>query len=92
MGLPRLFKLPEYNKFEYHPRYYNPQKEEMDKRKARIDKEIELENHGHKDYLKSGFKSDGYFHRRAKVEKQSNIRLVIIMGILMLLAYFILYY
>jgi len=92
MGLPRLFKLPEYNRFEYHPRHFDPQREALEKRKKIIDKEKELEKKGKTEFLKSGLKSDGFFYRRAKAEKQSNIRLVIIIGILFLVAYFLLYY
>jgi hypothetical protein len=84
--------LPEYNRFDYHPRYFDPQKEALEKRKSIIDKEIELEKQGKSEFLKSVFKRDGFFYRRAKTEKQSNIRLVIIMGILFLVAYFLLYY
>jgi len=36
-------KVPEHQRFNYVPRYYDPKKEEMQERVARIKREVELE-------------------------------------------------
>ncbi|MCK5535443.1 MAG: hypothetical protein KAI79_01385 [Bacteroidales bacterium] len=92
MGLPTLFKLPEYSKFEYHPRHFSPQKEALEKRKSLIRSEVELEKNGKTIDFSTGFKRDGFFYRQAKVEKRSNVRLIVIMAVLVLFAYFLLYF
>lgn len=40
MALLKFFKVPKHRKFEYKPRHWNPDQEEMDKRLERI-KEIQ---------------------------------------------------
>ncbi len=44
MKFPSLFtKTPQYQRFNYKPRFYDPQKEEMKEREERIRRELELE-------------------------------------------------
>ena len=44
MKLPSIFKTPNYQRFDIKPRYYDPIKEEIEERTARIKKELEQEN------------------------------------------------
>ena len=46
MRFPSLFKLPKYQQFEIKPRYYDPIKEDIAARKARIKKELERRRKG----------------------------------------------
>jgi hypothetical protein len=41
MKLPSIFKTPNYQRFDIKPRYYDPIKEEIEERTARIKKELE---------------------------------------------------
>lgn len=44
MKIPSLFgRTPKHQRFSYTPRYYDPKKEEMEEREARIRKELEKE-------------------------------------------------
>jgi hypothetical protein len=93
MGIPRFFKLPNHRQFNYVPRYYDEKKEQLEERKKRI-----LEEDGvyteHESTPESRIRGrmKGYFHK-GKVRKtnMSNIRILVIMFFLMLVAYFILY-
>lgn len=40
MRIPRLFRLPAYQRFYIEPRYYDPIKEDIAKRKIRIKKQL----------------------------------------------------
>lgn len=44
MKLPSLFRTPRYQKFHVEPRYYDPVKEEMDKRTQAIKQELNTGN------------------------------------------------
>lgn len=44
MKLPPLFRTPKYQRFHIEPRYYDPVKEELDKRKEAIQRELDLHN------------------------------------------------
>jgi len=93
MALPRLFKLPSYNKFTYYPRYFDPDKEALDKRKRQIEKEVELEEQGRVPIrFKKGISRDGYFYRRQKSERRSTIRFFVILAGLLAIAYYLLYW
>lgn len=42
MKIPSIFKTPKYQKFNITPRYYDPVKEEMEERTARIRRELNM--------------------------------------------------
>ncbi|WKK79607.2 hypothetical protein [Marivirga arenosa] len=46
MKFPSIFRLPRHQRFEIQPRYYDPVKEDLDKRTARIRQEIKNESNG----------------------------------------------
>ena len=93
MGVPRFFKLQKPKRFEYNPIYWDPEKEERDDRINRIRQEmgIDIEGGTVKTSLTRG--SFRQYKRKTKVRasRSSNIRLVIILAVLFLLAYLIFY-
>lgn len=92
MSLFRFSKLPKSKAFTFTPRYYDPVKEEMEEREKQreIRKQDDLE--GAKMRIRSGFKNkykaDANFAQKSK--RQQNIRLLLIVGILLSGAYFVL--
>ncbi|HET8860666.1 hypothetical protein [Marivirga sp.] len=47
MKIPSIFRLPGHQRFEIKPRYYDPVKEDIEKRTDRIRKEVQNEREGH---------------------------------------------
>ena len=91
----QFFYLPKGKKYNYIPRFYDEQKEELEKRKRVIDAELRREG-------KEGLEDDIYIpnikgkmksHMKAvrKQKRNSNIRMVIILAFLFLLSYLILF-
>ncbi len=85
-----FFKTPRPKEFNYIPRYYDQQKEEAEERRRRIEKELGMSGEG-------GFRTSitrGSMQRRMTDKRKANrtsvIRLLLIVGILMLLAYYLL--
>lgn len=75
------------------PRYYDEQKEEMKKRKARIAKELQLENNTDNNeripLIKGQIKN--HYHQSSNTQrKQFNIRFLAILAVLLFLAYYLL--
>jgi len=91
MGIPRFFKLPKYNEFNYIPRYYDPQKEAREERLKKIKQEAGVSDDiNYTPNIKGQFRR---FHRAAKREKKvSNLRLLIILIFLFLAFYYLIYY
>jgi hypothetical protein len=83
--------LPKSKAFTFTPRFYDPVKEELEEREKQreIRKQDDLE--GAKMRIRSGFKNkykaDANFAQKSK--RQQNIRLLLIIGILLLGAYFV---
>ena len=90
----RLFKLPNHKIFDFSARYYDEDKERMDRKKASIAKELNLDT------------TDKTVQRELRIREQfkarsqatdymtnssywSNIRLLVIFGILMIGFYYI---
>jgi hypothetical protein len=46
MKVPSLFRLPKYQRFEVQPRHYDPVKEDIENRTARIKQELRLAREG----------------------------------------------
>ncbi|MBT3207699.1 MAG: hypothetical protein HN704_14155 [Bacteroidetes bacterium] len=95
MGVPRLFRLPGYKKFSFFPRYYDAQKEELQDRVRNIKNELE-KNDKKTDERAPIIKGQmrEYFHRAntAKIKRQSNIRLIVIIAVLFIVLYYLLYF
>lgn len=90
MGIPRFFKTIEYNKFEYKPLYYDPDKEEREQRNATIKRELGIKEEG--EYVPNikGQMQRMITQKRSE-QKDSNVRLILIFAFLSALAYWIFY-
>lgn len=81
-----FFKPQQYKRFHYEPLYYNPEKEEREKRNRRIRQELNLETGGeYVSNIKGAFRQ--HHEANAKVRHRANIRVVIIFAALLFLAY-----
>ena len=93
MGIPRFIKLPGYKRFEYSPRYWDPEKEEREERIRQIKQEMGIEVHS--DPNRTTIKRGSFRQARQKVKvkatRSSNIRLAIILAVLFVLAYLLFY-
>ncbi len=86
MGFGSFFSLPKPKKFNYIPRYYDPEKEEREKRRSEL-RAMRGESDG--DYIdeKDGKKRTIRF-RKQRTRNNSNMRVLIILAALLLLTYF----
>ncbi|MBT8218560.1 MAG: hypothetical protein KJP00_01965 [Bacteroidia bacterium] len=88
----RMFKVPEHQKFEYRPRYWDPKKDKQDALKERIrmiqGQSMESTKARITSNLRSGFGGDPRL--RSKLVSRSNYRIIAIIGFLVLLSYFLL--
>lgn len=92
MALPRFFKLHKPKRFEYNPRYWDPEKEAREERIRSIKQEMGIEIEGNN--LTRSTITRGSFrqykkHARVKAGRSSNIRLLIILAFLFLISYLI---
>ena len=90
MGIPRFFKLPKYNEFNYIPRYYDPEKEAREERIKKIKQELGDTDETYVPNIKGSFRR---YHRAQKRDKKvSNLRLLVILIFLSLAAYYLFFY
>lgn len=83
-----IFKTSKNKRFNFKPRYYDEAKAELDARLKSIKKDIELQE---KNQIQKGLlQSNWRRNKLIKEQKKSNNRLVIIIGVLLLVAYWIL--
>ena len=89
MGVPRFIKLPSYKRFEYSPRYWDPEKEEREERIRQIKQEMGIDMPGdpNRTTIRRGSIRQARQKAKVKATRSSNIRLVIILAVLFLLAY-----
>ncbi len=89
MGIPRFIKLPTHKQFNYSPRYWDPEKEEREERIRQIKLEmgIEVPSDPNRTTIKRGSFRQASRHTKVKATRSSNIRLVIILAVLLMLAY-----
>lgn len=84
-----IFKLPnQYKRFDYTPRYYDPKKEEREKRFRQID----AENVASEDEFprrEISFRNGNGRHDYRAQTRKSMIRLVLILGVLLYLVYYL---
>ncbi len=88
MAIFTFFKTPKPKGFKYKPIYYNEQKDEMKEREARIRKELGL-NDSDETFvpnIKGRFRSPRM--NKYSQSKQSTFRILIILAILILIAYY----
>lgn len=88
-----FFKLPGHNVFDYQPRYYDPEKEEFEARVAKAKQEVGAIPEGeYRPTIKGQFRRRYASDRLRKGRRYSNLRLFVIIGILLVIAYYLLYY
>lgn len=89
MGVPRFIKLPGYKRFEYSPRYWDPEKEEREERIRQIKQEmgIDMPGNPNRSTIRRGSIRQARQQAKVKASRSSNIRLLIILAVLFLLAY-----
>lgn len=85
-----LFKLPGHYVFDYKPIFYDPKKEEREKRLERIKKELGVE-----DDIKLNSKPKINFRsssiQRRRKERTSTVRFLVILVLLMIMVYLFLF-
>ncbi len=94
MGLPRFFRIPQHKRFDYQPLYYDEAKEKREERIRSIEREMGIE---HKEddrkyspsIVRGSFSST--YTKRKKVQRWSNLRLIILILLLFFITYFILF-
>jgi len=88
MALPSFFRTPEHRSFEFRPRYYDENKEKREERERNIKRDlgIDLDDHNYTPRLTRG-SMRGYINKSRAAQKQSNLRLFVIAGILVLIVY-----
>jgi hypothetical protein len=93
MGVPRFIKLPGHKQFNYSPRYWDPEKEEREDRIRQIKAEmgIEVPSDPTRTTIKRGSFRQAKQQSKVKASRSSNIRLLIILAVLFLLAYLLFY-
>ena len=93
MGIPRFFKLPGHKKFNYNPRYWDPDKEELEERIRQIKQEmgVEVPRDPNRSTIRRGSFRTASQKAKVKASRTSNIRLLVILAVLLLLAYLIFY-
>jgi hypothetical protein len=91
MGIPRFIKLPKHKKFSYSPRYWDPVKEEREERIRRIKLEmgIDMPSNPNRTTIRRGSFRQASKNIRVRATRGSNIRLLIILAVLLMLAYFL---
>ena len=91
MGIPRFIKLPGHKRFEYSPRYWDPEKEEFDERVRQIQQEIGMDvpRDPNRATIKRGSFRQIRQQTKLKASRSTNLRLVVILAALLILAYLI---
>ena len=97
----RFFPLPQARKFNFKPRYYDPDLEERRERESRIKAELGVPDEHNTDVNSSTYRPHikGQFRKAMRresktsleVRRKSNQRLVLIIAILAILFYFVFY-
>lgn len=87
MGLPRFFPENKIHEFEYIPRYYDPRKEDLKIRRARIRKELGKADDEDTRILQHGTFRRMYDRRKREL-RDTNMRRTVIFVILLIGFYF----
>ena len=92
MGIFRFMRTPTPQKFGYKPRFYNPDKEDLEERLERIRREESDDPEAVKKRIATGFRSRGGYNKEAKFarkrgENRSNIILIGVIVVLILATY-----
>lgn len=84
-----FFRPPNHQRFEYNPRFWNPDKEDLERRLHQSSEEKRNDTEAVKARISSGFRKGSTSERESTstYRRTSNLRLVIIVGFLILMAY-----
>ena len=84
-----FFRPPNHQRFEYNPRYWDPNKEDLERRLRRVNKENDNAPEAIKARISSGFRKGTTTDREksSSYRRTSNLRLIVIVGFLILIAY-----
>lgn len=89
MAIFSFFKKPKHQRFDYKPRFYDPDKEDLRSRLAQYrddpDGTVDMKNR-----ISSGFKRKARGSSSSSYNKRSNKRLIAIMVILVWMTYYFL--
>ena len=93
MGIPRFIKLPSHKRFEYTPRYWDPEKEEFEERVRQIQQEMGMDvpRDPNRTTIKRGSFRQVRQQTKIKASRNSNLRLLVILVALSLIAYLLFY-
>ncbi len=78
MKIPSLFRIPDYKRFNFEPRYYDPVKEDIENRTARI--KFDLSEKSLSTYRRSIHET---FQKRDRQTKRANLMQLILIIIMM---------
>jgi len=93
MALPSFFKINKNRKYNFIPRYYDPRKEDLKERTRSIEREMGVkEGEAYRPTIRKGQMSNYFNRKKSKAQKQSNIRLIIILLALFIISYFLFFY
>ena len=87
-----MTRLPRHKRFEYTPRHYDPDKEELEDRIRQIKQEMGYEierTPGTRTTIRRGSFRKAREQAKVRASRASNIRLVVILALLLFIAYFI---
>ncbi len=87
MAFFRFIKLPKHRQYEYTPRYWNPEKEELEERLRRVEERKQSDKDAMKSRISSGFRK-GYTGGRSLRGKQARRSNVILLAIVVMLIFF----
>ncbi len=90
----KFFHTPKNKQFNFQPRYYNEEKEELEKRIQKIKREMGVEDDDTVKPYTPNIKGQmrGYFRKNIEQKRKSTVRLVVILIVLFALVYFLLYF
>jgi len=93
MAFFKFFNLPKPLHFDYQPRFYDPKKEELEKRLKASEARTSDDTEGMKSRISSGLRRRHYQENRnlrARYARQTNIRLMAVLAALVLITLIVL--
>jgi hypothetical protein len=94
MGMISLFRTPRPKQFKYTPIFWDPNKEALKLREQQIKQEMGIADEDRPRVSLIRGQMRGYYERKVKGNRsaKSSLRLVVILVILSLIAYYLFYY
>lgn len=87
--IPSLFKTPRHKTFEFKPRYYNEAKERINERREHLKKEGIANDDEKLGLIKYRINQKFQQQHYQRDIKQSNSRIILVIGIILLMLYYI---